>query len=66
MSPEGYKTLESSPSVIRGFCGGCGSSLAQYNSKNPVMEILLGTVDDNIASDIRLRQLYVSQPDLDN
>src|SRR5579859_2918872 len=46
MSPSAYKTFESSPGIIRGFCKECGGSLTWYDTKRSDIEILVGTVDD--------------------
>jgi len=45
-SPSAYKTIESWPHILRGFCQECGSSLVYYNTKRTEIEILLGSIDD--------------------
>ena len=46
MSPPAYKTFESSPGILRGFCGECGGSLMWYDTNNADFEILIGSMDD--------------------
>ena len=46
MSPSAYKTFESSPGIVRGFCKECGGSLTWYDTKRSDIEVLLGSVDD--------------------
>jgi len=46
MSPPAYKTFESSPGIVRGFCSECGGTLTWYDPKNSDFEILLGSIDD--------------------
>jgi hypothetical protein len=46
MSPSAYKTFESSPGIIRGFCKECGGSLTWYDTKRSDIEVLVGSVDD--------------------
>ena len=51
-SSPAYKTFESSPEVLRGFCRECGSSLIWYDTRRPEIEVLLGTVDDIRAANL--------------
>jgi hypothetical protein len=46
MSPQAYKTFESSPGILRGFCRECGGSLTWYNTKKADFEVLIGSMDD--------------------
>jgi hypothetical protein len=46
MSPHAYKTFESSKGILRGFCTECGGTLTWYDTKEPSIEVLVGTIDD--------------------
>jgi hypothetical protein len=61
MSPDAYKTFESSPGVLRGFCKECGSSLSWYDTKQTHFEVLIGSVDDIRAADLKITKAVLYQ-----
>jgi len=54
MSPSAFKTFESSPGIIRGFCRECGGTLTWYDTKQSDIEVSVGTVDDIKGADFKI------------
>jgi hypothetical protein len=54
MSPEAYKTWNSSPGILRGFCRECGSPLTWQDTKRSEVEVLIGTIDDIPAANLKI------------
>ena len=56
ISPEEYKSFESTPMIIRGFCRECSCSLVCFNIRNNDVEILAWIVEDIKASYLKISE----------